>query len=97
METFPPPESEQVRQRQQTEELSNLTAALDLGTKLIFMEALPDGAICAAVQDWPSFLHFKNEYQAFSDSDFFISHTETVEGKFIQRSYCRCVCVLSLP
>lgn len=93
VEVFPPPPHERARLEKQTDHLANLTASLTLGPNLIYIEAVPDGEICAAVSDWPSFLQFKNEYQAYTNSDFVVTQTELAKnGRFIQRSYCRWVC-----
>ena len=55
------------------------------------LEAMPDGSICAVMKDWPSFLLFKSEFQAFSNADFSTHHTQLSDsGKTVnKRFYCR--------
>lgn len=61
------------------------------------LEAMPDGSICAVLRDWPSFLLFKSEFQAYSNAEFSAHHSQLSDsGETVnKRYYCRCAFALA--
>jgi hypothetical protein len=53
------------------------------------MEATHEGGLRIVANDWPSFLLFKAEYQAFTSTDYYSHHTQMSGGMTVKRFYCR--------
>lgn len=87
---FHPPAEVQARQAQQHHLLEDLACAMS-GSGLLFLEALPDGTICAQLSDWGAFQLFKCEYEAAACTDLYSHSTSTSGGMLHKHFYCRYV------
>ena len=66
--------------------VQKLKAAL---TPICEMEATHEGGLRIVANDWPSFLLFKAEYQAFTSTDYYSHHNQMSGGMTVKRFYCR--------
>jgi len=61
-----------------------------LNESVSLMEAMFDGSLHIILTDWPAFLLFKAEYQAWSNTQFCTHNSLIRGGMTVKYFYCRC-------